>query len=268
MQLDKSHILIVDDEDGIRELFKVILEERGYVCYTAPSGDVALEVLAAETVDLALVDIIMPKMTGTTLFQQVKERYPDVAVVFSTSLDDLNLAVDYLKNGAYDYIVKPMTRERLRQVVEESLQQRKANLKEKQQRSLLAEQVTRKVTQLETKERELSSLNRMFHAELTKKFTAEEAAGPKLSPMNGTVSIMFTDLEGSTELLTRLGDEEAQKLLRAHNVIIRQQVANHDGREVKAMGGWVHDSLLQLEERRRLCHRDSTEATGVQSPNL
>lgn len=236
MQLDKSHILIVDDEAVIRELLKVNLEEAGYVCHMAPSGDAALDVLAAETVDLALVDVIMPKMTGLTLFQHMKERHPDVAVVFSTAVDDLNLAVEHLKNGAYDYMVKPMTRKRLYQVVEESLQRRKDKLKEKQQRRLLAEQVTRQVTRLETKERELSSLNRVFQAELTKKFTAEEAAGPQLPPFEGTVSIMFTDLEGSTELLTRLGDEECQKLLRAHNVIIRQQMANHDGREVKVMG--------------------------------
>ena len=65
---------------------------------------------------------------------------------------------------------------------------------------------------------------------------AERNRANQMASMEGTVSIMFTDLEGSTKLLTRLGDEENQELLRVHNGIIRAQVDNHGGIEVKAMG--------------------------------
>ena len=65
---------------------------------------------------------------------------------------------------------------------------------------------------------------------------AERTRAQQLASIEGTVSIMFTDLEGSTELLTRLGDEENQELLRTHNNIIRQHLADHAGYEVKSMG--------------------------------
>ena len=71
---------------------------------------------------------------------------------------------------------------------------------------------------------------------LTTVTEAERNRAQQLASMEGTVSILFTDLEGSTELLTTLGDEQNHELLRIHNGIIRQQVANHGGLEVKALG--------------------------------
>jgi len=241
MQSATIHILIVDDEEGIRELLKLHLEGEGYVCHTAASGDAGLEVLATQRLDLALVDVMMPKMTGLTLFQHMKERHPDVAVVFITAVDDLKIAVENLKNGAYDYVVKPITGQRLQQVVKDTLEKRRAVLDEEHQHNLLEEQTVSQTAELEARAREVGALNRMVQAGLTEKFVAEEAAhglggAYRSGVMEGTVSIMFTDLEGSTEVLTRLGDEEAQKFLRAHNAIIRQQVAGHEGREVKALG--------------------------------
>ena len=118
MRFNGAPILVVDDEPGIRDLLKDNLEEQGYVCHTAPDGDAALNVLAEQTVQLALVDIMMPGMTGLSLFERVRERYPDLAVIFVTAWDDLNIAVQNLKNGAYDYVVKPVTRKRLQQAVE------------------------------------------------------------------------------------------------------------------------------------------------------
>ena len=65
---------------------------------------------------------------------------------------------------------------------------------------------------------------------------AEKGRAQQLAFIEGTVSIMFTDLEGSTEILTSLGDEENQELLRTHNNIIRERISSHSGIEVKAMG--------------------------------
>jgi DNA-binding NtrC family response regulator len=108
-----KRILIVDDEEGIRDLLKDNLEARGYVCSTAPNGDAALEILAAEPADLALIDIMMPRMTGLSLFQHLTELHPDTAVVFITAIDDVSVAVEHLKKGAYDYVCKPVSRARL-----------------------------------------------------------------------------------------------------------------------------------------------------------
>ena len=63
-------------------------------------------VLTEELVDLALVDVIIPGMTGLSLFKQIRDSYPEIAIVFVTSIDDMNLALDSIKKGAYDYIIK------------------------------------------------------------------------------------------------------------------------------------------------------------------
>ena len=97
MQAPDARILIVDDEEGIRELFKDNLQARGYRCDTAPGGAAALELMASEEYDLAILDMMMPGMSGVYLFEQIKQRWPDLAVIFVTAVDRLGLAVDNLK---------------------------------------------------------------------------------------------------------------------------------------------------------------------------
>ena len=97
MATPKARILVVDDEEGIRELLKDILEEEGYICLTAGSGLEALQFTDSEAVDLALVDMIMPGINGATLFQLLRGLYPDLAVVFITAVSDVDLAVEHLR---------------------------------------------------------------------------------------------------------------------------------------------------------------------------
>ena len=97
-----------------------------------------------------------------------------MGVVFVTSVDDLNIAVDHLKNGAYDYIVKAVTRAWVQHVVEEALEKRRTVAEEIQRRSLLERRVNGQAKDLESKVRELSSLNRLFQAELSDRFATEE----------------------------------------------------------------------------------------------
>ena len=164
-------ILIVDDSPDSRLLLRTGLEGR-YVCHIASGGDEALAVLSSETVlngesvDLALIDVLMPGMNGSTLFQKVKDHDPDMAVIFVTAVDDLDLAVEHLKNGAYDYLVKPVTWEHLQRVVAEALDKRAANLREKRDGNSLREQIHRQSEELDARMRELSSLRRMLRADV------------------------------------------------------------------------------------------------------
>ncbi len=138
-----GRVIVVDDEPAIRDLLKDDLEEGGYICYTAGSGDEALKTLATDRVDLALIDIMMSGMTGLSLFGYIKELYPDMAVIFVTAVNDANVGVEILKAGASDYIVKPVTRKRLLHSVEDALERRRAALLEDQQRRKLEELVGR-----------------------------------------------------------------------------------------------------------------------------
>ncbi len=126
----RSHILIVDDEEDIRGLLKATLEAQGHVCHSASSGQEAIEILSSVDVDLALIDIIMPVMSGLSLFKYIREYFPDVAIVFVTNVHDMNLAFDLIKDGAYDYLVKSRIQHGLVQSVERSLKERSARLGE------------------------------------------------------------------------------------------------------------------------------------------
>ena len=151
MSYTGSSILIVDDEPGIRDLHKDILEEEGFLCHLASGGEDALTVLATHGVDLVLMDIIMPGMTGLSLFQRVSELYPDISVIFVTALNDLDLVVEHLKNGAYDYIVKPVRRKRLLQAVGDALHRRSVGLEDILHRRHLEELVTHQAKALRRK---------------------------------------------------------------------------------------------------------------------
>ena len=136
MSYRSETILIVDDEVGIRDVYQKFLEGDGYSCWPAGSGKEALDSLDTENVDLALVDMMMPGMTGLTLFEHLQERYPELPVIFATAVDDTSLAVDYLKGGVSDFLVKPVPRMRLLRSVQEALSHRAAMFDNHQQPGL------------------------------------------------------------------------------------------------------------------------------------
>jgi putative two-component system response regulator len=107
MAKDKGRALIVDDEIYIREILKSTLEDAGYDCATVGSAEAAVTALAAQEFDIAFTDIRMPGKQGTELLQQIKASYPDVVVLMITAIDNANTAIDCMRLGAYDYIIKP-----------------------------------------------------------------------------------------------------------------------------------------------------------------
>ena len=192
-----ENILIVDDSLESRTLIKRILEAQGYVCHVAAGGEEALGLLETQPVDLALLDILMPGMTGLSLFERIKERYPGAAVVFVTAMDDLNIAVEHIKNGAYDYVVKPVTKQRLLGVVSEALANRTAKLNENKQLVYLEEEASRQATELEGKKRELTSLNDIFQAHLNERFTQDKDQD---EPLDGYYDGQETRSAGRTQI--------------------------------------------------------------------
>ena len=167
MPNDARQILIVDDEQDIRSLLKVSLEKKGYLCHTADGAEAAMEVLIKEPVDLALIDIIMPGMTGLSLFKHIKETFPGVAIVFVTNVDDMNLAFDSIIDGAYDYIIKSKIPFKLFQSVERALGLRDAAIQRDRHMDHLEELVEHQSSALRQKFQEITALNRMFRDKLT-----------------------------------------------------------------------------------------------------
>ena len=109
----KPVVLVVDDEETICDLICEELTEAGYVCDVAPNADEALAKLKTHNFDLALLDIKLPGMSGMDLLKMISGCYQMVEIIMVTGVNDLNVAVEAMKLGASDYIVKPFTLNKL-----------------------------------------------------------------------------------------------------------------------------------------------------------
>jgi cyclic di-GMP phosphodiesterase len=100
-------VLVVDDDRSVREVLAAVLKEEGYPVRQAPSADAALQMLRGEDLPLVLCDVKMPERDGLWLLDQVLQRHPHAAVVMLTGYGDTESAVECLKRGAADYLLKP-----------------------------------------------------------------------------------------------------------------------------------------------------------------
>jgi len=108
MTSEAGKILVVDDDADMRGLLFDVLESDGYRVGTAESGEKALQALAEEQYDLVLTDLRMKGMLGTALLSEIKHRYPDTGVILMTAFGTVESAIEAMKGGAMDYLIKPV----------------------------------------------------------------------------------------------------------------------------------------------------------------
>jgi len=121
-------ILIIDDEKSLVDLLAVVFKKEGYKVRTSLSATGALDLLEKESFDLVITDIKMPQRNGMDILKAVKERSPEVPVIMITAYGSIKQAVDALKAGALDYVVKPFDVEELKIIAARGLE--KSRLKE------------------------------------------------------------------------------------------------------------------------------------------
>ncbi len=115
-----NKILIVDDEEKIRHILQIILEQKGYRTDQAADGEEALKLLKTYHYSMVITDLKMPKMDGMSLLKHIKEIDPDYPVIVLTAYGSIESAVDALKAGALDYITKPFEEEKILMTVQRS----------------------------------------------------------------------------------------------------------------------------------------------------
>jgi DNA-binding NtrC family response regulator len=110
----KETILLVDDELSYLELLKSILQQEGYINVITESNPLNVpQLLKTQNIDLILLDIYMPQMNGLQLLEKITPEYPNIPVIIVTAVDDKEIALEAIKFGAYEFIIKPPDTDRL-----------------------------------------------------------------------------------------------------------------------------------------------------------
>src|SRR5438105_11948381 len=185
-----EQILVVDDEDSIREIVCSMLNAAGYQCKQASSGVDALGVLATgEDFALMLSDLMMRDLDGIGLLEQTKIKFPEMPVIMVTAVHDISVALTAIRNGAYDYLLKPFEREQLLATARRALENRRLKLENRAYQTKLEGLVEERTQKLHKANRDLEEANKTL-----------ELANDNLKRLN-------TDLEKSYDVtLEALGD--------------------------------------------------------------
>ena len=121
---EQGRLLVVDDEKSVRDLLERILKEAGYNVVTAANGREALDKVSELNIELAVLDIKMPVMSGMEALRQLTTNRPEICVVMATAVSDAQTAVEAMKLGAYDYITKPFNRDDLLLTIQRALEKK------------------------------------------------------------------------------------------------------------------------------------------------
>ena len=143
-----TRILIVDDDASVRDVISVLLQEEGYECRTAAGAEEALDLAAQEAPPLVISDMKMPGRDGIWLLEAFRERHPETAVVMLTGYGDTEAAVDCLRRGAVDYLLKPPKLTDLIRAIERALAKRRIELARKRYQKKLERKVRDRTAEL------------------------------------------------------------------------------------------------------------------------
>ncbi|MFZ3212911.1 MAG: HD domain-containing phosphohydrolase [Terriglobales bacterium] len=215
----QERILVVDDEEPIREVVCSMLGAAGYPCTPAASGNEALALLASgEEFELMLSDLMMAEMRGDILLERTKEQFPDMPVIMVTAVNDISEALQAIRNGAYDYLLKPFERDQLLNTVKRALENRRLKL---ENRDLVLHLESRVAEQTERLRRALADLQ-SANADL------KRSHDMMLEALGDALDLKDAETEGHSKRVTaftiaiaramRLPDEEVESI--AHGAFL------------------------------------------------
>jgi putative nucleotidyltransferase with HDIG domain len=154
---EPTKILIVDDDGSVRDVIAVLLGEEGYACTTVTSAEAALDAARQADYPLVISDVRMPGRDGFWLLERMREAHPDTAVVMLTAYGDTEAAVECLRNGAADYLLKPPKVTDLIRAIERALGRRRLELARQKYRRSLENRVREKTAELSRALRDLET---------------------------------------------------------------------------------------------------------------
>lgn len=177
-------ILLVDDELGHLKTLEKLFNKEGYNVLTAQDGQIALEVLRQHTVDLVVTDVMMPKLDGMALLKLIGTLQPNAEVILMTAFGTVELAVQGMKEGAYDFITKPIKRATILKSVTKALEHQALLAENRQLKAKLAklqdDSRTVIVGQSEALRHALDLVDQVARSDATVLLTGESGTGKEL----------------------------------------------------------------------------------------
>ncbi len=188
-----EHILIVDDEEMIRDLLSSALLQEGYCCFQAANVDAAFGILGEHSIDLVISDIMMPGRSGVDLLRDLKTVDPDIAVLMITGLSDTNTALECIHLGADDYITKPFGISRVILTVKNLIEKRCLAIEKKNYQTSLEFKVMEQTEQLR---RTMHELHNAYDSTLTALVKALDAREKEVGSHSERVMAYSTFMAG------------------------------------------------------------------------
>lgn len=221
-------VLVVDDEEPIRNALKKFLSQQGYDVVTASSGDEALRVLQRQKISVLLLDVRMPGRSGIDLVPQVLELEPSLAVLMLTAVNDATTAALCMQRGAMDYLTKPIDLSDLARAILRAIRRRDSMVEQANLNQWLKEEVAVRTAELR---RERAKLERLSVATLEALVNALEAKDPFIRGHSARVA----DLGAMIAADLGLTDEQVEQVRmagRLHDIGkigIREEILTKEG---------------------------------------
>lgn len=273
-------VLVVDDEPGVREIVKTYIEYEGIRVFTASDGIEALRLAETESFDVVLSDILMPRMDGLTLAGEMQKLQPDTVVILMTGYASVNTAVEAIKRGVFDYIMKPFQNmqiivQAIRRAIERKqlIQDRKTLVEDLKRtndelayhRQLLMEKVWKTDTELANRVERLSILY-----EISRSASSITRLDQLLQNIMGKVSAAMSNAPG----ILWLQDESRKRMNREVSVGLSciESVPESIGKDEGDLGAAVRMNRPRIfrspdelsdEDFRRICRSEGASSMAI-----
>jgi len=205
MIAEQEKILVVDDEEAVRNLLKRTVESAGYNVITASNGREALDKVSKLNITVVLSDIKMPGLSGIDVLQMLTAERPDISVIMVTAVGDAQTAIEAMKMGAYDYVIKPFNRDDVILTVQRAIEKRILLKENEHHRLEVDKRLTEQADQLQQRFAELVETLAREH-KLIYRLATEQRGGGKtlLSKLPKELQEPMSTVEEFSEALLKI----------------------------------------------------------------
>ena len=240
----KPHILVVDDESGIRQMM-VLYFQNSFTVSCAENVEEACTKLVLEPFDAIISDVMMPGEDGISFLGRVHDSWPEIPVILMTGHAQLQMAVEAIKKGAFDFVCKPFDFDHLRKIVTRAVNYRKLQRMEKNYRAELEETVARRTAELKQSMAELDFARTALQQAATDKSAFMSTISHEMrTPMNGVIGALELlteeELTGPASEFLAMARQSADNMMTLINQLLAFNAQSVQG------AGVVHHELIDL----------------------